>query len=88
MKTSSESSASAPYRAKYLVLLHTQPHQRAFLFNGESDFLAELDDDGFVVDNLVRAGTPCQPPPSLPLPTLDADSQLGPADRLECYSLG
>ena len=87
MKSRNESSVSAPYRAKYLVLLHTQSHQRALLFNDHSDFLAELD-DGFVVDNLVRAGTPCQPPPSLPIPTLDADSQLDPADQLECYSLG
>jgi len=76
-----------PYTAKYLVLLHTQAHPRALLFNGQHDFLAELDDDGFVVDDLVRAGTPCRPPRDLPLPEVVRDP-MGPNGQLECYALG
>ena len=88
MKTNNKTSVGAPYRAKYLVLLHTSLRQRALLFNGENDFLAELDDDGIIVDSLVRSGTPCEPPPSLPLPKVGGDSELVSRDQLECYSLG
>ncbi len=73
--------------AKYLVLLHTQAHPRALLFNGQHDFLAELDDDGFVVDDLVRAGKPCPPPAALPLWQVVHDP-MGPDGQLECYALG
>lgn len=75
-----------PYTAKYLVLLHTQQQPRVLLFNDEHDFLAELEDDGVVVDTLVRAGTPCLPPPSLPL----GGAMRGPMHdgQLECYTLG
>jgi hypothetical protein len=75
-------------RAKYLVLLHTRAHQRALLFNEEHNFIAELDDDWFAVDNLVRAGTPCRPPPSLPLADLARNSAGDFDGQLECYSLG
>jgi hypothetical protein len=80
-------STNRPYTAKYLVLLHSQEQPRALLFNGEHNFLAELEDDGFVVDTLVRAGTPCPPPPSLPL----GEVMRGPMHddgQLECYTLG
>lgn len=76
-----------PHRAKYLVLLRTQAQQRAFLFNGEHDFLAELGDDWFAVDNLVRAGTPCPAPATLPLPDSARDSTGDHKDQLECYYL-
>jgi hypothetical protein len=69
------------------VLLRTQAHQRAFLFNGEHGFLAELDDDGFAVDNLVRAGTPCPSPPTLPLPDSARDSTGDHSSQLKCYCL-
>ena len=75
-----------PYSAKYLVLLDTTQQPRALLFNGELDFLAELEDDGFVVDDLVRTGTPCPPPPALPLAEIVKDAIGDP--RLRCYSLG
>jgi hypothetical protein len=77
-----------PYSAKYLVLLQTQAQPRALLFNGEHDFLAELDDDGFVVDTLVRAGTPCPPPPSLPLADIAPDTARAAPSQLQCYALG
>ncbi|HEY0856383.1 MAG TPA: hypothetical protein VGE16_04970 [Albitalea sp.] len=79
---------NGPYSAKYLVLLQTQHAPRALLFNGEHDFLAELDDDGFVVDDLVRAGTPCPPPPALPLEQMvshEANGSTG--SGLRCYAL-
>lgn len=92
MKTRNEPFESGPhaqpYTAKYLVLLHRDANQRALLFNGEHDFLAELDDDGFVVDNLVKAGTPCPPPPSLPLHDITSRTAQDPEDQLECYRLG
>jgi hypothetical protein len=79
------------YSARYLVLLpHPQHHLRALLFNGQHAFLAELDDDDMVVDNLVRAGTPCPPPRALPLSDIAPDA--GSADPwssgLQCYALG
>lgn len=79
---------NGPYSAKYLVLLQTQHASRALLFNGEHDFLAELDDDGFVVDDLVRAGTPCPPPPALPLEHIVSHEAGGSASSpLLCYAL-
>lgn len=80
---------NGPYSAKYLVLLQTHAAPRALLFNGEHDFLAELDDDGFVVDDLVRAGTPCAPPPALPLDEIVTDAACDPAAStpLQCYAL-
>jgi len=88
MKTISEAVSRGPYCAKYLVLLHTHAQQRVLLFNGEHDFLAELDDDGYVVDNLVRAGTACPPPPSLPLGDIAPDARANENNQLECYCLG
>ncbi|CAG1019967.1 hypothetical protein BURC_04904 [Burkholderiaceae bacterium] len=79
---------NGPYSAKYLVLLQTQHAPRALLFNGEHDFLAELDDDGFVVDTLVRAGTPCPPPPALPLDHMVSNEASGSMSTgLQCYAL-
>ena len=87
MDNSNNTITLRPYTAKYLVLLHTQAHPRALLFNGQHDFLAELDDDGFVVDDLVRAGTPCPTPLALPLWDVVRDP-MGPDGQLECYALG
>jgi hypothetical protein len=87
-KESNDDMQYRPYSAKYLVLLHTQEHPRALLFNGEHDFLAELDDDGFVVDNLVKAGTPCPPPPSLPLDEIVQPAGRDAEGQFECYALG
>jgi hypothetical protein len=80
-------STTRPYTAKYLVLLHSQAQPRALLFNGEHDFLAELEDDGFVVDSLVRAGTPCPPPTALPLDEV-MHGPMHDNGQLECYTLG
>lgn len=77
-----------PYTAKYLVLLHRNQHQRALLFNGQHDFLAELDDDGFVINDLVRSGTPCLPPSSLPLSDISLSALRDHDSQLKCYRLG
>jgi hypothetical protein len=79
------------YSARYLVLLPHPPHHlRALLFNGQHAFLAEIADDDAVVDNLVRAGTPCPPPRALPL--ADVAPVVGDTDSwsrgLQCYALG
>jgi len=73
---------SSPYSARYLVLLPTPCTQSALLFNGRHDFLATLDDDGFVLVDLVRACTPCALPSALPLPTIDGGREI------RCYALG
>ena len=78
---------SNPYSAKYLVLLPTRPSPCALLFNRDHAFLAEVTDDGFVVDNLVRTGTPCAAPPSLPVPDIVGDEENA-APQIRCYALG
>lgn len=73
------------YRARYLLLLRDESAQRALLFDTDGHYLAELiDDDGLVLDNLVRSGTACLPPAGLGIdaPRV-AQSLTG-----ECFSLG
>lgn len=67
------------HRAKYMVLLGPDHAQRALLFNGDHDYLAEvIDDDGLVVENLVRSSRRCPAPGNLalndvvPPPAVDA----------------
>ncbi|MCR5882644.1 hypothetical protein LRS03_07145 [Rhizobacter sp. J219] len=51
------------HTARYLVLLNHDDATRALLFAKDHRYLAEvIDDDGLVVDNLMRAGTRCVPP--------------------------
>lgn len=73
------------YRARYLVLLGDESAQRALLFDTNCHYLAELiDDDGLVLDNLVRSGTACLPPAEL---GFDAP-RVAQAVKVECFSLG
>ena len=45
-------------RAKFLLLLDDLP--RAFLFDGQRQFLGEvIEDDGFIVDSLLRSASAC-----------------------------
>lgn len=50
---------------KYLLLLGTPDAPRALLFGNQHDYLAELDDDEFVIEDLLKAGAPCPPPEPL-----------------------
>lgn len=50
------------YTAQYLVLLNDHEHTRALLFARDQRYLAELIDDGLMLDNLMRCGRVCPPP--------------------------
>lgn len=50
---------------KYLLLVGSPDAPRALLFGNRHDYLAELDDDEFVIEDLMKAGAPCPPPEAL-----------------------
>ncbi|HEY0819212.1 MAG TPA: hypothetical protein VGD46_10570 [Rhizobacter sp.] len=52
------------HTARYLVLLDQDDARRALLFAQDDRFLGEVidDDNGLVLDNLMRAGNLCPPP--------------------------
>lgn len=53
----------AEYTARYLVLLGQDSARRVLLFARDQRYLAEvIDDDGLVVDNLMKAGRACPTP--------------------------
>jgi hypothetical protein len=71
------------HTARYLVLLNQDDATRALLFAQDHRFLAEvIDDDGLVVDNLMKAGTACVPPRQVAEQT-----QVGQAVKLLCFAL-
>lgn len=66
-KNHSAAPARGDYTARYLVLLgRDDASTRALLFGGDQRYLAEvIDDDGLVLDNLMKAGRACPPPPDV-----------------------
>ena len=77
-----------PHTARYLVLVNSNASPRALLYGGDHRFLAELDDDGLVLDNLIRAGTLCLPPGELSR-ACDAILFAPQGDgRVQCFALG
>ncbi len=72
------------HTAKYLILLGSDRATRALLFGQDHRFLAEVldDEDGLVVDNLMRAGTSCLPPDDVTMPV-----PAGAATRMRCFAL-
>ncbi len=55
--------AQNAYAARYMVLLGTAQAQRALLFAHDQRYLSEvIDEDGLLVDNLMRAARACPPP--------------------------
>lgn len=67
------------HRAQYMILLGSDADQRALLFNGDHRYLAEvIDDDGMVIENLVKSSRQCPTPRNLtlgdvvPPPAVDA----------------
>lgn len=73
------------HRARYLVLLSGPSTQRALLFDTDCHYLAELiDDDGLVLDNLIRSGTACLPPAELAFDMPRAAQAV----KVECFWLG
>jgi hypothetical protein len=77
------------HRASYLVLFGDEEAPRAALFDTEERLLAEMiGDDGYNVDNLVRASSACAPPcPAMldAIEALDADADTA---RARCFKLG
>ncbi len=72
------------HTAKYLILLGSDTATRALLFGQDHRFLAEMfdDEDGLVLDNLMRGGTSCMLPGDVTMP--------GPASavtRMQCFAL-
>lgn len=77
------------HRAKYMVLLGPTEAPRALLFNGDHHYLAEvLDDDGMVVDHLVKSSRVCPTPRDLSLHEVLPPPAIGPADAVRCFALG
>lgn len=59
----SQKNVNHDHTARYLVLLQQDDARRALLFAEDCRYLAEvIDDDGLVVENLVKAGSICPPP--------------------------
>lgn len=59
----SQKNLNHDHTARYLVLLNQDDATRALLFAEDHRYLAEvIDDDGLVVDNLMKAGTVCVAP--------------------------
>nr|WP_297353101.1 hypothetical protein [uncultured Caldimonas sp.] len=50
---------------KYLLLVGNPEAPRALLFGCRHDYLAELEHDEFVIEDLMKAGAPCPPPEPL-----------------------
>ncbi len=71
------------HTARYLVLLDHEEATRALLFGQDQRYLAEvIDDDGLVIENLMRAGKECAPPP-----TVAAHAEGDKPMRLLCFKL-
>lgn len=64
----SNSNNTSPHTAKYLILLGRPDTKRALLFSAECEYMAEMiDEDGLMLDHLVRSGFVCPPPRDLSL---------------------
>jgi hypothetical protein len=76
------------HSAKYLILLGPPNASRALLFNGEHRYLTEMiDDDGIMVDALVKSSRVCAPPSGLQLEAANA-SPFATCDNVRCFALG
>ena len=77
------------HTAKYLILLKDETAQRALLFGGDHRYLTELiDDDGLVLDNLIRFGTACVPPRDLALDAAIPWQAVRESVDMRCFALG
>jgi hypothetical protein len=84
----SDATKSSQHTAKYLILLGAPQAKRALLFSGECEYMAEMiDEDGLVLDQLLRSSTVCPPPRELGLDDNIFASCVA-NERLLCFSLG
>ena len=69
---------------KFLVLLDDAP--RALLFDSEQQLLGEvIEEDGFIVDSLLRSASECPRPDATMLDRLVPPP--APNDRVRCFEL-
>jgi hypothetical protein len=72
-------------KSKFLVLLDGVP--RACLFDSERRLVGEvIDDDGFIVETLLRTATPCPPESDALLRAISPPPPPGEPSR--CFELG
>jgi hypothetical protein len=77
------------HRARYLVLFGDEDAPRAALFDTHERLLAEMiGDDGYNVDNLIRASSACAPPRPAMLDALEALDRDADTARARCFKLG
>lgn len=77
------------HTAKYLILLKDETAQRALLFGGDHRYLTELiDEDGLVLENLIRFGTACSPPRDLALDAVISWQASQQRLDVRCFALG
>ncbi|AKJ28191.1 hypothetical protein [Caldimonas brevitalea] len=74
-----------PNSGKYLVLVGPKDAPRALLFGSQHNYLAELEHDSLVIDDLIKAGAPCPPPE--PLTRSAGVPHPIDAEQAECYQL-
>ena len=75
--------------AHYMVLLGPSEAPRALLFNGECHYLAEVfDDDGMVVDQLVKCSKVCPKPADLMFDDVRPAPAAVDPDAVRCFALG
>jgi hypothetical protein len=78
---------SRPHRAKYLVLCGSNEAPRALLFNDAYQYLTEMiEEDGFILDRLLKAGRACALPLASLLKSLPPLKGVG-SVNLRCYAL-
>lgn len=80
---------NAEHRARYLVLFGDEEAPRAALFDMHERLLAEMiGDEGYNVDNLVRASSACAPPRPAMLDAIEALDREADIARARCFRLG
>jgi len=80
---------TAEHRARYLVLFGDEEAPRAALFDTHEQLLAEMiGDDGYNVDNLIRASSACAPPRPAMLDAIEALDGDADTARARCFRLG
>lgn len=70
------------HTARYLVLLNRDDATRALLFAQDHRYLAEVIDDGLVIDNLMKAGKVCDAPKAVAVQAQPQEST-----QLLCFAL-
>lgn len=78
---------SGDYTARYLVLLGHDATRRALLFTSDQRNLAEvIDDDGMLVDNLMKAARAC-PTPGRVAGRVAEHARAGNSSTVLCFAL-